>query len=148
MNKLDIHTKCIELLDDKIEQAERMMLAARESANSDTKSSAGDKFETGREMAMQEVNKAHTQNQQALAMKNALLKLNLNQVSEKVQVGSLVKTNKGVFYISVSLGIVDVNSENCFVISGNSPIGAKLIGLEVGGEIDFNGNSYLIKELS
>ena len=148
MNKLDIHTKCIELLDEKIVQSERMMQAARDSANSDTKSSAGDKFETGREMAMQEVNKAHTQNQQALAMKNALLKLNLSQSSDTVQVGSLVQTNKGLFYISVSLGIVDVNSDNCFVISGNSPIGSKLIGLEIGGEIGFNGNSYLIKEIS
>lgn len=142
--KQNIYNHCITILDTKVKEASDLMAAASESANSELKSSAGDKFETGREMAIQELNKAGTQREQAIAMKSSLSKINIFQKISKGQIGSLIYTNNGIFFIAISLGNISLEGQNYFVISGNSPIASKFIGAEVGQTIEFNGNNYTI----
>ena len=56
-SKSEILSKLREHLSESLEEARRDYVLAKESRDSDTKSSAGDKFETGREMMQREMDK-------------------------------------------------------------------------------------------
>ena len=58
--KSEIHLKLRSLLEKSLDEARREYILAKESRDSDTKSSAGDKFETGREMMQREMDKLST----------------------------------------------------------------------------------------
>lgn len=145
--KHQLYQLCLDFIEKRIATATEALLQAQEASNDDTKSSAGDKFETGREMAQQDINR----NKQLLAdaqQQKAVL-LSLADVTEttKVRSGSLVITNNGSFYISISAGQLQLEGKTYFAISAASPIGKLLIGKEVGEKFDFNGKNYLIKEI-
>lgn len=70
--KAELLQKLNELLDERIAGLEQSLLATKESRDSDTKSSAGDKYETGREMAQQEIDKQQAQLAKTRFMKNEL----------------------------------------------------------------------------
>ena len=57
--KSEIHANLRSILEKTLEEAQREYVLAKESRDSDTKSSAGDKFETGREMMQREMDKLH-----------------------------------------------------------------------------------------
>ncbi len=115
----------------------------RRDVTADTKSSAGDKFETSREMMKQEENNALSSlsilNNQ-LAVLNGLDLRPMN----KVELGSLVKTTKGIFFISVALGVLKMDGETFFAISTDAPI-YNVLKNKMGGEIvSFNNITYQI----
>ena len=61
--KDQLYQLCLAFIDKRIANATEALQQAQEASNDDTKSSAGDKFETGREMAQQDINR----NKQLLA---------------------------------------------------------------------------------
>ncbi len=121
---------------------------AQESANEEGKSSAGDKHETGRAMAQLESEKAAKQLQEAMDLLAILKRIDPEAVHQSAGLGSLVTTDQGNFYLSVAVGKVEVEGFNCFAISVNSPIGAKLLGLKVDGTTEFNGKVYKVLAVS
>lgn len=112
----------------------------------DTKSSAGDKFETSREMANAEIDKLQGQ---VNSMTKAVTQLNILPVSRNSNIGSgtLIKTDKAWIYISVSLGQLKVNGEQVLVISPAAPLSQILMGKKVNEKVTFNKMSYLIKDI-
>jgi transcription elongation GreA/GreB family factor len=147
MIKEELFNQCLYYVEECINTAQHAIDDARESANDDTKSSAGDKFETGREMMQQEIDRNRKQLEEAKRMKLVLQKIESYQSSEIVHTGSLVITNLGKFYLSISKGQIQVNGDNYFAISGVSPIGLKLMKQKVGFEFDFNGKSFKIEAI-
>jgi len=109
----------------------------------DTKSSAGDKYETSREMANLEKEKLHVQ---ALGFKNSLASLSVPppSPSARIDVGCLIKTNREWIYISISLGQLDVAGEDVLVISPLAPLARQLMGKEKGETVTFRSNNYQI----
>ncbi|WP_244939755.1 hypothetical protein [Kaistella daneshvariae] len=87
-------------LSEKIENLERLIADTR-AANNETKSSMGDKYETSREMVQQEINNLQIQLKENLKARNSLQIINVNP-HQNVGLGSLVETDKGLFYIAVS----------------------------------------------
>ena len=142
-----LHKKCLESADQRIKIIQIAIDEAIESANDDTKSSSGDKHETGRAMAQLEQEKSGKQLNEAIEFKNVLEKINPEQRSDKILLGSLVYTNNGVFYISVAAGKLTLDNQTFFAISSASPLALKLLGLKANNEIDFNGNKYKILEI-
>jgi transcription elongation GreA/GreB family factor len=147
MIKEELFNQCLHYVEECINTAQHAIDDARESANDDTKSSAGDKFETGREMMQQEIDRNRKQLEEARKMKLVLQKIESYQSSEIVHTGSLVITNLGKFYLSISKGQIQVNGDNYFAISGVSPIGLKLMNQKVGCEFDFNGKIFKIEAI-
>ena len=145
--KQALYKKCLEYADQRIHIIQSAIDEAVESANDDTKSSSGDKHETGRAMAQLEQEKSSKQLNEAIEFKNVLEKINPEQKSEKILLGSLVYTNKGVFYISVAAGKLIIEDQAFFAISPTSPLAMKLIGSRANNEIDFNGTNYKIVEI-
>ena len=95
---------------------------------SESKSSAGDKHETGRAMLQLEMEKAGQQLTSINQMKVILDKISTENESEVVCLGSVIITNKANYYLSISAGKLIVENEDYFAVSTNSPIGQQLLG--------------------
>jgi hypothetical protein len=113
----------------------------------DTKSSAGDKYETSREMANLEKEKLHGQ---ALSFKNSLTSLSIlpQSSSTKIVLGSLIKTNREWIYLSISLGQLEVEGENVLVISPLAPLARLLMDKQKGETVTLRDNNYHILSIS
>lgn len=145
--KSQLYQKCIEYVAERLSHVQAAIDAATESGNDETKSSAGDKHETGRAMMQLEQEKNSRQLFETMELKNALDKINSNQQSTVVAPGSIVLTDKGNFYISISAGKIQIDTVVYFAVSPASPIAAQFLGLTVGKQVNFNGNLYKIKEI-
>jgi len=117
------------------------------SANEETKSSAGDKYETGRAMAQLEIEKNTTQLREAERLQCMLQAIHLDLVSEIIIPGSLVVTSKGVFYISISIGLTEIDKKQYFIIAPDSPIGKLFMGKKEGDVVSWNNNKYEIQTI-
>lgn len=144
--KQKLFQECLNYVQRSIDAAQQGIDEAQQAAKDDTKSSAGDKYETGREMAQQESNRNMAQLHQANK-----LKVQLNQVpvipSTQVDNGSVVITDAGNFYIGISAGTLEVDGVNYIAISLISPIGQKMKGLAAGEGFSLNGKSYTVKQV-
>ena len=67
--KHKLYQACLEFTDTQISTLKSAIKATQQSANEETKSTAGDKYETGRAMAQLEVEKFQSQLAEALKMK-------------------------------------------------------------------------------
>ena len=145
--KQQLYEKCLEYVNVRIVTSENAIKSARESANNDTKSSAGDKYETGRAMMQQEIDNNQMQLNEARKLKAVLDHINPDKQTDTVQNGSLVKTNKGNFYIAISAGQLNIDETLYFAISSASPIGSKLLRLQAGSDLNFNGKDFKLLEV-
>jgi len=110
---------------------------------SETKSSVGDKHETGRAMLQLEIEKASKQLILAKAIQETLLKLKLENLNKKISLGSLVVTDKVNYFLAVSAGKITIDKNIYFAISTGSPIGQQMLGKKVGDKIFFNNATIL-----
>ena len=135
--KLQIHQASLGLINQKIAKLKDSVQDLQQAASEDTKSSAGDKFETSREMMKLEIEKNNIQLRQLNSMKQLLAKCKPDQLSEEIRLGALVRSNEGLYYFAVPLGKVEAAGESCFVLSLASPLGKALLGKKSGESIPF-----------
>lgn len=134
-------------IQERMDNAKQAIQSAEQSATEDTKSSAGDKYETGREMMQQEKNRGMAQLTEANKLLIALNRIATSSQTEKVTEGSIVFTNNGNFYIAVSAGTLNADGKSFFAVSAASPIGAKLMGRATHDTFAFNGKTYIIGQV-
>jgi transcription elongation GreA/GreB family factor len=147
--KSAFHTACLAAVQLRLDAARAGMAAAQESSNSETKSSAGDKYETGREMANQERDRHAAQLHEAQKLLAELQKLNPELPSETVRTGALVETSLGLFYLSIGAGQLTTADGQAFVaVSPAAPILAALSGRRAGEEVLFNGKPVRVLAVS
>lgn len=145
MNKENILQILKDKISEKIKTFENLIAETRASSN-DTKSSMGDKYETGREMLQQEINNIQRQLNETLNQQNFLKKLN-TEVCTKVQNGALVKTDKGFFYISVSSGEIVFEGKKIMTISSESPLAKAMFGKKIAETFIINNVNQVIEEI-
>ena len=136
-----IHQK----ISEKIQKLEQLIAETRAS-NNDTKSSMGDKYETSREMLQQEINNLQIQLNEHLKSQKILKNINPNPHTV-VSLGSWVETEKGMFFIAISLGELSFNQEKIFVISAESPLAKAMNGKKTGESFVVNNLSQIIKNI-
>lgn len=146
LKKTEVISYINELVDEKIHLLQLRFDDLNKDLSSDHKSSAGDKHETSRSMTQLEQEKLSAQLSQFAIQKEIISKLNQSN-TDKVQLGSIVKTTQGQFFISIGLGKVTINNNDLFCISASSPIGQLLLNLEVGQSYTFNGKTNTIVEI-
>ena len=122
------------------------LIAETRASNNDTKSSMGDKYETSREMLQQEINNLQIQLNEHLKSQKILKNINPNP-HKVVSLGSWVETNKGKFFIAISLGEILFNQEKIFVISAESPLAKAMNGKKTGESFVVNNLSQIIKNI-
>jgi hypothetical protein len=121
---------------------------ALESRNNDTKSSAGDKYETSRAMMQQEMDNAEARIHQVKMFKNELNRLPVEEKSDIIISGSFVETDLGLYFIGLSLGKVEIQNQIVYAISTASPLGKMLLHKKVGDEINLNNTKQFIKSIN
>jgi len=146
--KKKVRDHCLKLLEERITLAEGEMNALSMALREETKSSAGDKYETSRSMINLEKEKVEENLLELIKKRVCFNHIDPAKKTKKIQVGSLVKTGNGVFFISTSLGKVTIDGQDIFVISPISPIGHVMLDLTSGDSFEFNGKKNSILELS
>ncbi len=145
--KQSLYLKCLDFVNSRIRFANDGLQEAQDAANNETKSSAGDKYETARAMMHLEKEKLASQLSEALKMKKALDQIEPSKALSSVGLGALVETGMANYYISVSAGKLEVDGGVYFAISPLSPIGQELLGKSQGDQFQFAGKTQLIKSV-
>ncbi len=110
---------------------------------SETKSSAGDKHETGRAMLQLKMEKVSLQLKSVIAMQETLSKLNLEKLDKKISLGSLVVTDKTNYFLAISAGKITIDKNDYYAVSPHSPIGKSLLGNQIGAVVSFDNTQIL-----
>lgn len=142
--KQQLHQLCAEQIKQRITYAETAIAEARKASENDTKSSAGDKYETGRAMMQQEIDLNSRQLLEARKMQTQLQQINFDIKHKTIQAGSLVETDQGNFYLAVSAGALFINGKSYYAISVVSPIGLQLKGKQAGESFKLNGKEFKV----
>ena len=146
--KKQLFSHCEEYVNNIIDTAQEAINFAQNSANEETKSSSGDKYETGRSMMQLEIEKFSSQLAEGLKLKRTLSQIKKGVVYQTVQPGSIVFTNNGNFFISISAGKLNVEGTDYMAISYSSPIGQELFGKKEKEEFEFRGKKFIIESLT
>jgi hypothetical protein len=80
--KQQLYAKCLVFVEQRIATAQEAIASAQRSANEETKSSAGDKYETGRAMAQLEIEKSTLQLAESFKLKQFLEKMEVDQKTD------------------------------------------------------------------
>jgi len=142
-----LYEKCIGYADERISSIEDALQASHEASVNDTKSSAGDKYETTREMMQQEISRNAQQLMEAKKLRMALDKFTSETASDIIKQGSFVVTSEGDFYISISAGQLMAAGRSVYAISAHSPIGRLMLGCKAGDSIEMNKKVFSILEV-
>ena len=145
--KKELHQLCINYVRKIMEATELAIADAQKASTDDTKSSAGDKYETGREMMQQETNRNMAQLNEANKLLVALNRVGTTGVSMHAEPGSVIVTNNGNFYLAISAGVLTLKGKTYFAVSPASPVGNMLAGKKAGDEFTLNGKRYQIESV-
>ena len=141
--KQEICKSALIMLEQKIKIAQESISCIQEARNNEIKSSVGDKYETGRVMMQNELEKQALLLQQYQIQKANILKIQNMKTSDEIGFGSLVLTNQGNYLIAIGIGRVEKFS----VISILSPLGKAFRGLKSGDMFIFQNKEYKINSV-
>lgn len=145
--KQKLYQACRSFTENRISSLESAIKDIQQAANEETKSSAGDKYETGRAMAQLEIDKHRSQLVEALKMKQELSRIPVEENSQFIKTGSLIFTSRGNFYIAINAGQQHVDAQTFFTVSSASPIARKLIGLKVDDAFILNNQEFTLQKI-
>lgn len=136
--KIALYKACEDFVSQRAETIKDIISSNQKALASETKSSAGDKHETGRAMLQLEMEKAGQQLKSITEMQHLLNKINIEGTSPIIKLGSVVITDKENYFLAISAGKISLPDTDFYAISPHSPIGKLLLGKQVGDTITFN----------
>lgn len=145
--KEELFKQCEAFVHKRAQTVSEIIASNQKALHSETKSSAGDKHETGRAMLQLEMEKASQQLAGIQEMKEILSKIAISNSSNIAHLGSIIQTNSATYFLSISAGKLIVDSKIYFAVSVSSPIGKLLLGKTLNEEIIFNATKFLIKNI-
>jgi hypothetical protein len=135
------------ILDQKIRDLEIVIAETQKSANEETKSSMGDKYETGRAMAQNSIAILQNQLLNFKAEKNSFDLIDFSSAHQTVRNGSLVKTSIGYLFVGVSLGRLTVENTPIMTLSQDSPLGKEIWSKSIAYKGSINKNLIAIEDI-
>jgi len=145
--KEELYNACLIFIENRFSTINTTISEIQESLMSETKSSAGDKHETGRAMLQLEREKAGNQLAEIQKVKEELSKVDVTKTSNIIGLGSIVYTTQNNYFISISAGKIQVNNLTYYAVSPNTPISQVLLSKKAGDEIKFRGQKFQIKSV-
>jgi len=136
--------QCVLIVNNRMGTVEEIISSNQKALQSETKSSAGDKHETGRAMLQLEIEKASQQLKGINEMKITLAKIDVFKQHKIAHLGSIIETNHGNYFLSISAGKLTIYDKNYFAVSTFSPIGKRLLVKKTGEQFTFNGSTTKI----
>ncbi len=138
----------------KVQNLENELAYLQQDLNDDSKSTSGDKHETGRAMLHLEQEKLSGQmshwgniSSQISALQPTKIKEPSGNKNEKINTGSLIQTNSGYFFIGIGYGKTIFESEEIFCMNSVVPFAQNLMGKVKGDSFLMNGNVVEIKSI-
>lgn len=124
MDKIPLLEQCYQILRDRILQIETALHAAQIALQEETKSSAGDKYETAREMIQQDLDRLERQRRIVIQERLVLDRIAAQKAeSTLVGLGSIVYADDGmIYFIAVGLGKIRAEDRDVYAVSFSSPI--------------------------
>ncbi|MBX2952580.1 MAG: GreA/GreB family elongation factor [Leadbetterella sp.] len=147
MDKQEVVTRARSLFRQRLEELEQHILTVQQSANQESKSSMGDKYETGRAMAQNEVFMLRTQHENLKQELSRFEGTDFTLWREECAAGSLVQTGNGWFLLSAALGKVPVPGQAVMCISLDSPLGKALMGKKKEETFSVNGKENRVLDI-
>ncbi|APU09995.1 3-oxoacyl-ACP synthase [Cellulophaga lytica] len=138
---------CRNFINNRVSRIQSNITGIQDSLASETKSSAGDKHETGRAMLQLEREKLGVQLLEAEKMQQLLSKVTATKNATAIGLGSLVYTEKNNYFLSISAGEYVNTNHKVYCISANTPIGKLLLGKSAGDSFVFNGTTIKITQV-
>jgi transcription elongation GreA/GreB family factor len=145
--KSQLYSLCLDFVDHRFQSIQNTINEIQISLTSETKSSAGDKHETGRAMLQLEREKAGNQLAEIQKVKEALSKIDILKTSKSIGLGSVVYTTQANYFIAISAGELKYSSESFYAISPNTPIGKLLMGKGIGDNVVFRNQKFKINHI-
>lgn len=142
--KSELHRKCEELLQRKLDRLNQAFAETREALLSEAKSTAGDKHETGRAMIQLEQEKMSRQFKETEHLQDLLQRVPQGKEFSEVQSGALVQSSTALLYIAVGLGKVELQGIEVFVVAPSSPLAQLMLRMKAGESFNFNGRSQKV----
>jgi transcription elongation GreA/GreB family factor len=142
--KQDLYNQCLSFVDNRLQTIQSTIKEIQESLTSETKSSAGDKHETGRAMLQLEREKAGQQLAEIQKISQLLTKIDISKSSNIVSLGNVVYTTQANYFIAISAGEFTVKDEKFYAISAITPIAQLLMGKKSGDVISFRDQKFKI----
>ena len=145
--KEELYKACETFINKKLETVQDSISNIQESLISESKSSAGDKHETGRAMLQLEREKAGQQLTEIEKLKKSLYKIEDNTRSKTVRLGSVVYTTNANYYLAISAGEIMIGNAKFYAISPQTPIAQLLISKTDGDEVCFREQIFRIEKI-
>lgn len=142
--KSELFYHCKKQVDGRYSKIRQTISNIEESLLEESKSSSGDKHETGRAMLQIDRENAGKQLREIEIISQILNKIDLKATSDYARLGSLVFTDKFIYFLSISIGNVTLGSVDYLCVALNSPVGLQLSGKKAGEDFILNGQSHKI----
>jgi transcription elongation GreA/GreB family factor len=150
INKKEVIQSFVDKLTLERNELKTALEETRGSTQSETKSSAGDKYETQREMMQMEINRMESQ---ISNLNDSISQWNsFNTIDNTVNWGSLIEISIGGkvvhLIIGPSSGDIQLNKNTIKSISKDSPIGKAIWGQTAPAEFEFSGKTIKLMSCS
>ena len=144
--KQTLYKYCIDFINKRLVTIQNQITDIQNSLFLETKSSSGDKHETGRAMLKLEREKTGQQLAEIQKLNEVISKIDIIKKSNFIGIGSLVYTTGTNYFIAISAGEIKIKNEIFYCVSASTPIGQLLIGKKEGEVIVFKDQSFRIIE--
>lgn len=138
---------CREHVENRYRKIEQTISDIEESLLEESKSSSGDKHETGRAMLQIDRENAGRQLMEIEKLLSLLRRMDISQSSSYARLGSLVLTDKFTYFLSMSIGQVVIHNNVYLCVALNSPVGSLLLGKSKGDHFSLNGVEQTITDI-
>lgn len=145
--KMKIKDNCAFLIRERMNSLRTAMNTAQDVVNEQTKSSAGDKYETSRAMGHLEKDMYARQLAETGKEIASLMSIDCSSIYHSISPGSFVRLDKTSYFILAGIGKIDFEGELIYVISPNAPLAKSLLGKKKDDIVSINNGMHLIKEV-
>jgi hypothetical protein len=138
---------CHSILKERMENTSAQVTNAQLAANTEEKSSAGDKYETSRAMNHLEKDMYARQLQQTRTELALLMETDCTRVNTEASKGSVIHCGQLIFFIAAGIGKLQFEHKTIVVLSPFAPVGKLLAGKKAGEELVFNNQAITIQSI-
>ena len=143
--KQRLHKECAGYVESKLDVISKAVGELQDAANQETRSSMGDKYETGRAAIQLEMEKYSHQLNEFTELKKILFQINAGKIYDSVQPGCILDTNHGSFFIAINAGEIEIEGKRYLSISLASPLGKEFYKRKAGEKFTFRDKNFEIE---
>ena len=144
--KMHLYDACFHEIDDRAASLRKVMDDAQQSAND--YGQPKDRYDSYRTQLLRKRDMFGQQLGKIMEQRTVLERIDPERVSEKVEFGALVVTDKQKMLIAVGLGKFTLEGVDYYVISPVVPFFKAMEGLRAGDTFEFRDQKFSIKEIA